>query len=319
MIRQTQTTGRRAGAHPWSRIVGIVLLILGWSGTFAETPLASADVAIEVELRDGLLTLNASGAPLAAVIREIGNKAGFETLVYSEPERRVTRSMIDVPLEQALGELLQDVSNVMTFDQSAAPTRVWLYGTSAATGAASTAGTPESPVITRTLDSATASRITAMRDEAAQGDLEAREELTQLLREDTDPAVRSKAAVALGDIGDPAVVSALRIGAGDSEQIVRLRAIRALAAVKDDQSTQVLADVLISHPDTRTRLLAVWALRQHDSPLARSYLEASRTDGNTLVRQAVARPRHEEAVKQPVEAVGETPSAGTEASGDGTQ
>ena len=300
--------------------MGIVLLNLLCGGTFADSPPASAAAAIEVELRDGLLTLNASGAPLADVIRRIGNEAGFETLVYAEPERLVTRSMTDVPLEQALGELLQDVSNVITFDRSAAPARVRLYGT-AATGAAATPGTPEPAVITRQLDSETDSRITAIHGEAAQGDLEAREELTRLLREDTDPAVRSRAAAALGEIGDPTVVPVLQIGAGDSEQIVRLRAIRALAAIKDDQSTQVLADVLFSHPDTRTRLLAVWALRQQDTPLARSYLEASRTDGNTLVRQAVARPRHEAPVKQPAEetdgAAAETPSAGTEASAEG--
>jgi hypothetical protein len=301
--------------------VCIALLTMVLSGAFAESPPTGTDAAVEVALNDGLLTLRASEAPLVDVIREIGNAVGFETLVYGELRHQITRSMTDVPLEDALAELLQDVSNVMTFDPSAALAQVRLYGTSAAAGASPAAetDTPEPAVITRKLDPETAARLAAIRDEAAQGVLEAQEELTRLLREDADPAVRSRAAAALGEIGDPAVVSALQIGAGDSEQIVRLRAIRALAAVKDDQSTQVLADVLFSHPDTRTRLLAVWALRQHDSPLARSYLEASGTDGNQLVRQAVARPRREETAKGPSDgaeaqdgASTETPPAETE-------
>ena len=77
----------------------------------------------------------------------------------------------------------------------------------------------------------------------------------------------------------------------DDNQMVRIRSIRALALIPNDQSTQMLAELLFNHPDTRTRLLAAWALGQQGSPLAQNYLETARKDGDELVRKAVERAR----------------------------
>ncbi|MDH3673672.1 MAG: HEAT repeat domain-containing protein [Gammaproteobacteria bacterium] len=291
-----QTYADLSRQRMWSALLAIVCI-----GTITATALGDATgpeasgATVEVELHDGLLTLHASSAPLVEIIRAIGKEAGFETLVHGELDDVLTRSLIALPLEQALRQLLKDVSNVMLFEESQAPrlTQVWLYGhtISGRTSAAPSFETPEATVIVQALDTERATLITAIRERARAGELQAIQELTRLLREDVDPAVRSQAAGALGEIGDAAAISALQMGVEDSEQLVRMRSIRALAPIKSDQSTQVLADLLFSHPDTRTRLLAVWALGQQDSPLARSYLEAAKVDGNTLVQQAVARAR----------------------------
>ncbi len=250
---------------------------------------------VHVELRDGILTLHISTAPLVEVIRAIGEEAGFETTVYGELDEVLTKSVVAVPLERALGQMLKNVSYGMRFEgaQTSRLTQVLLYGraTSDDSGARATSEPAQPPVIVRALDDERATRIAAIRDRVRAGDPQAMEELTRLLREDADPAVRGKAASALGELGDAGAVVALQVGVRDSQQSVRMRSIRALAAIKNDQSTQVLADLLFNHPDTRTRLLAVWALDQHDTALSRSYLEAATEDGDPLVQQAITRAR----------------------------
>ncbi len=271
----------------------------------------------EFELHDGLLTLRAEGAPLVDVIRAIGEQAGFETLVYGDLDDELTRTLSGVALETALRQLLSDVSNVIRFERvpTRRPTEVSLYADEERARRGAAAERSRLPITSRTLDQERAAGIAETRVRAGAGDAQATAELGQLLSDDADPAIRGEAATALGEIGDDTAVDALQVGAQDEEQQVRIRSIRALAGIVNDPSTQVLADVLLNHPDTRTRLLAVWALDQHGTPLARSYLEAAQADADDQVREAALRTRGDAAAA--LETQGET--AGVEAQGEETQ
>jgi hypothetical protein len=258
---------------------------------------------IVVELRDGLLTLRAVNASLDEVIGEIGAKAGFTTTIYGNFEARFDRSFDAAPLERALRKLLAGVSNIIWFDET--PERkvmeIFLFGN---TGSGSVSVEPDplpttTVVVNRRLDRTRAEQITRSAERASSGDTGAIAELANMLRTDPDPAVRGATAEALGEIGSADTAVILQSGVRDDNQMVRIRSIRALALISNDQSTQILADLLFNHPDTRTRLLAGWALGQHGSALAQTYLDTARKDGDELVRKAVERARAEAANVEP--------------------
>ena len=257
---------------------------------------------ITVEWQDGLLTLRAVNAPLGEVIAEIGARAGFKTTFYGAVDSRLDRSFDEVPLDRVLRELLAGVSNIVLFDDAAQPrvTEILLFGAAGPDKVpAQLEADPEpatATVIDRSLDAEQAEQFSRSAERGRGGDAEAVAEVAALLRSDPDPAIRGAAAAALGDIGSAEAVVALQGGVRDENRTVRIRSIRALAGIDNDQSTQILADLLFNHADTRTRLLAAWALGQQGSPLAQSYLETARDDGNDLVRQAVDRARSEGAV-----------------------
>lgn len=252
---------------------------------------ASPPAIIEVELDDGKLSLRAANAPIDEVIAAIGALAGFETIVLGKPERRIDRTITGVPWGVAVRQLLKGVSNSMRFTDGAGSrlTQVTLYGRVHGTADRGFADSEHQVVESRSLDSERSDELDGLGERAAAGDGEAIMRLAELLRNDTDPAVRGRVVALLGEIGDGAAVTVLQGAAQDDDQQVRIRSIRGLAAIRNDQSTQILADLLFNHPDLRTRLLAAWALGQQATGLARSYLESARGEVDPTLQQAIER------------------------------
>ena len=95
----------------------------------AETPTA----LIEVKVREGLLTFNARGAPLADVLRAIGEKADFTVIIRGNLSTPVTRSLSDIPLEKAISRLVGENTWLMIYRpsdserQASAPLRLQVY------------------------------------------------------------------------------------------------------------------------------------------------------------------------------------------------
>ena len=280
-------------------LIGVVIPCMIHSAAVAaaseKQSVAGDSAEVVVEFRDGLLTLRAVNAPLDEVIGEIGAKAGFTTTIYGNFESRLDRSFDAAPLQRALRELLAGVSNIIWFDET--PERkvmeIFLFGN---TSSGSVSVKPDPPPATavaggRRLDRARAEEITRSAERAGGGDAGAMAELADLLRTDPDPAVRRATAEALGEIGGADAAVILQSGVRDDNQMVRIHSIRALALISNDQSTQILADLLFNHPDTRTRLLAAWALGRHGSALAQTYLDTAREDRDELVRKAAERAR----------------------------
>jgi hypothetical protein len=276
----------------------ILILVAGLATAGAaapdEPPASVADVGAKVEVTGGLLTLRGNGAPLSAVVRAIGEKAGFETTVKGELDRPVTLSFSRVPLERGLRELLDGVATAMLYApaQSENETRrlieVRLYG-----WARTPPPRPREPlapdVIARLFGADPDGRIEAIQELARSANVHAIDPLARVLAQDADPAVRGQAAGALGQIGDPVVVPALKPALEDDEQVVQIRAIRALARVDAEDAADLLGDVLLNHAARRSRLTAAWALGRQASPLARAYLQAAANDPDEAVREAAGR------------------------------
>lgn len=84
---------------------------------------------------------------------------------------------------------------------------------------------------------------------------------------DSDPALRWRAARALGVIGDTKAAAALREQAADSEMLVRAQAIFALGRLRaaDEDSLKTIVGHL-SDPDAQVRRASIRALRMIDAP-----------------------------------------------------
>ncbi len=271
-------------------VVGAVVAAAAGEGAASRAPTVTV---IEVELDDGMLSLRASNAPIGEVIEAIGAIAGFETVVLGEIERRIDRTITGVPWETAVRQLLKGYSNSMRFADGAVsrPTQVTLYGSFPvdADGESAEPVPGHEIVESRSLDAGQSDELDELGERAAAGDGEAVLQLAELLHNDSDPAVRGRVAALLGEIGDSAAVAVLQGAATDDDQQVRIRSIRGLAAISNDQSAQILADLLFNHPDLRTRLLAAWALGRQDTALARSYLAAALGEAESPLRQAIER------------------------------
>jgi HEAT repeats len=116
---------------------------------------------------------------------------------------------------------------------------------------------------------------------------DALDQISQVLREDTDPLVRSRAAIALGSLGDRRGLAALEAALADRSFSVRVQAIQALGQIGGEQAAQVLGDVLLYERDAKMRALAALALHREGSPRAQRLLDAAADDPDQQVRSAV--------------------------------
>jgi HEAT repeat protein len=106
------------------------------------------------------------------------------------------------------------------------------------------------------------------------------------LSEDSDPDIRWKAIVALGDIGDPRAAPALIDRLADPDRFVRGRAVSALARLGSPCLPLVLQALL--DPDPRVRQGAAEVLGVVGDPAAVDYLLRALLDPTESVRRAAA-------------------------------
>lgn len=123
--------------------------------------------------------------------------------------------------------------------------------------------------------------------------------LAALLRADSDPIVRLRAAEALARIGGETAVAGLAQGLSDPMDDVRLAATRGLRELDPGFAKPELARLLLEDPHYEIRVQAARALGLTGDPEMRSLLEAALEDPNEFVRAAAANAlRTHEAVQQ---------------------
>lgn len=268
------------------------------------SPLSGNAGTVEIEFRDGLLTLEAHNAPLGQIIRAVGEKLEVKVIVTGNLDTRVTRSFTAVPVDEVVRRLTRDAITAIFYhprDEDAGGSRkiteirVYAVEQYPPRRAAQKARTKETgkgldPELLAALESEDRrKRIRAVQKLGYSGESGAIGVLERVLKEEGDPALRGEAAAALGRIGSDRAVPALERALDDGHQAVRVQAVRALARIGGERSAELLGDVLLNTTDRRARLTAAWSLGRLDSPKARSYLEAAANVSDEALRKAINR------------------------------
>jgi hypothetical protein len=256
-------------------------------------PLRAADAALRATVAGDRLTLAADATPWSAVVDTLAERTGIALRIAPLPQGTVTTSIVDVEIKHALRLLFgADASFVFLYGAPATATdaapleEVWVtFRREGPVTIARPAGrtrpaviaaartpvqaVPEAtPAETRDDDDAESPkptldhhdplvRIDAIVD---RGDGTGVEEIRQVLLGDQDHEVRGRAVTALGRIGTPEALEALRPGLADPEVTVRLGAVEAVAGFENARARALIQDAL-RDKDEQVRSVAAEALR----------------------------------------------------------
>lgn len=287
-----------------SSICASLVLAALWLGTAAvaqETP------AIEVLVEDGRLSLRAEAAPLAEVLDAIGEAGGFAVVIRGELAQPVDRVSDAEPIEDVLQDLARGHSMIIKRAPDSgdlAEIRVIANPAQRAAPADDTpdvaeqggAGDGSSPVSARaafrlahqgmpaptedelrfalTADDQ-AERVAAVPKVASLRPGDALGVLEDVLAEDEDPLVRSRAVAALTRFDGDDAGSLLQAAAlADADADLRIQAINALAASPAAaRRTTALARAMRDDPEPDVQRSALLALQRVGGDWARAYLE----------------------------------------------
>ena len=259
---------------------------------------------INVSVHEGLLTLRAMDAPLADVLWNIGEAAGFRVVSKGAMDTPVSWTITDVPLEKALQRLLGRRSYVMTYDQPQAEgemrhlaevrlmrnnmteTGPVIEINKTLTAAAKIEGQNEISIAAPDDDRDT--RLRFVRNMAQRPKAAAVNGLSALLSQDEDPMIRRIAAIGLGKAQGEAPLEALNAAIQDEDASVRRRAIQGLGKKKDDRAVHAVSEVLRHDTDSRMRRAAVHSLRMIGTKAAFEALHDGESDLDYYVRRDTA-------------------------------
>jgi hypothetical protein len=268
--------------------------------------------SIEARVDEGRLTLMAEAAPLVEVLQAIGDAGGFAVVIRGDLAQPVERRFEDRPLEDALQELTKghtviikhapdsgDLSELRVIaSRRATPAPPASVSATEAVAALAAAVEPEERsgmskreafrFANRARPAPTeddiryalagddqSERVAAIPKVGSLMPQDALAVLSDVLAEDRDPLVRSRAVAALtrieGDGAGSLLQSALL---NDGDVGIRLQAINALAASPGAQRrTSALARAMRDDPQADVRRSALLALQRVGGDWARSYLE----------------------------------------------
>lgn len=237
--------------------------------------------SISVELNNGLLSLEASNAPLHEVIMEIGEAAGFITVLSDDFDRssRVSVSYRNMHAGEAVDRLTGDRNRIIFYapagedDEPRVISQIWLLASGATDGdirGLESVPDPESAYASAQEQPVKDHKLITF---------------TRMLQQDQAEQVRIRAARSLGELEDNRAILALESALLDPNASVRREAISALGRMQAERATMVLGNLLLNNGvNTQERVMAARALWQQDSDAARGYLQAGRFDTLAQIR-----------------------------------
>jgi HEAT repeat protein len=244
-------------------------------------PVADAPAAglMEVTVGDGRLSVNLRDAPLAEVLRRIGQAARLTIHLEGRFGTPISGAFTALPLEAGIRRLTRGHSSTFAYDpphpgRPARLAEIWVIESAPAA--------PADPRVSATRRAAV-NALARRRDEAAVA------ELRRMLAEDSDPSVRAQAARALGRSRDARVAPALAAALGDQHPSVRIQAVHGLQRLEGERAVEALGRVLLGDPDPAVRRSAAFALALLRDAKAGSALgTAMSTDSDASVRRTAA-------------------------------
>ena len=287
-------------------LAGLLLalpLTIGFGAPAAADPTATV---IDVAVDEGRLTVDVRDAPLAEVLRAVGERVGVDVTLQGDLSAPVTQSFAGVPLEDGIRRLARGHSVMVTYGAPAGDAEpakvagVWVMATQPSTARASidfapstsSAGAPAVKDEAATGESPLAPRIGEigrLAEDADHGSAAAILRLGEIGSADADAELRQQAVAALGRLTDPAAESMLVAALGDEEVDVRLRAVRGLRRFGTDTAVQSIAGLSLTDPDPRVRLAAINALTSLPGGSMLQGLAIASSDPDDAVRAVAIR------------------------------
>jgi hypothetical protein len=277
------------------------LLVAATMGVVATSRVAAEGVELSVVVEGGVASIEARDAPIADVLRAIGERGGVVVTVEGEAGDYISRSLDRVPVREAIGLLLREIPSAVIYKTSVGELveiNVRFTGGGSPSGVPG-AAQPGAPGTT----SADPSAVTSASEELAVDPDDPREdrlafvrsaarapkkdglgELALLVREDEDATIRVAAAGALGRLRSGEAGEALVLALADRDRRVRRAAARALGAFGDEQAIGALERVLLEERVPAVRQMAVYALSRMSGEAALDALEAAQFDPDRTVR-----------------------------------
>jgi hypothetical protein len=209
-----------------------------------------------------LLTLHADGAPLAEVLRAIGEAGSFGVVLRGAFATPVRQSFADRPLEDSVRRLIEGHSVIVVHEAPAA---------------SGTAGLAEIRVVEN--PALAASEDAASDDPAGDGAGAAQGDATN------DPPL-DRAAFRLAHLGvPPPTREDILLELGDPDQGARVAAVPKVGSLGPRAATELISHVFLNDDDTTVRSRAVAALARLKGPSARGLLrERVLRDGDAGLR-----------------------------------
>ncbi len=294
----------------WTVALLLAATMVAWDfhGAVAGEPPVTATQDLQVEFRDGRLTLQAQDVPLNDVLRAIGENAGFDVVAKGDHSALVSRSFSALALEEGLRRLLGGTSFVMFYGGTGDPDRLVLLrdDTGVDSGSremllseATIVDEPSQPEIDEPSQAEIEKWISSRLTHVDRGvRIVAVRRLTRLepdvavalaaevLDRDDDPVVRGQVVAALGKIGGDRAAALLDLVLADEETSVRVQAVRALGVLGGDLAAHSLGRTLSDDADQEVRLMAIDALAGNASVASRSYLQAANAQRDSKIREA---------------------------------
>jgi len=271
---------------------------IAWAASSTEPDRATP--VIQIELNAGLLTLKTEAAPLHEVLNRVGELAGFTTIrIADSSDPQLVSVSLSLPVEQLVARLVDNSNRIIFYTQAGdgsqgrVISQVWLLGP----GKKDVDYDEKSVIYSDDLQQADSRKrseaalrlsqqtVPGLSEEDSRGEIIAR--LGRLLHEDHEALVRSRAAIALGELNDQRAVADLESALLDENSTVRSQAISALGRIGGETATMALGNILLDGTSKNVdRVMAAQALWKHDSESARAYLRAGTNDLDEQVRQA---------------------------------
>jgi hypothetical protein len=274
----------------------VAALLPGGRELAAQAPRSAG--TMDVTVGEGRrLSVSVRDAPLGDVLRSIGHEAGLTVHLDGQFRTTITTTFTGLPLESGIRRLTRGHSASFAYGPPREPggagrlTEIWIIESSAAEG-------PSAPVDPRTR----AARLAHLGSLSGRQDDGAVAEVSRILAQDSDPVVRTRAALALGRRGDPRATPALTAALEDPHPSVRIQAVRGLRRVEGERAAEALGRVLLRDADPSVRRVAASVLASLRDAAAGSALNAAMSaDSDPSVRHAAtsAYRRWEQAVGLP--------------------
>ena len=273
-------------------ILGMFLLFADvTSSVLAET--VSPPLIMDITVQDDLISAVLVNAPLIDVLQQIKQEFGFKAHFHGNFTELITLSFTDIPLGKCLRQLTANHSlsvvslpatRALEEDAAKQISEVWILSRSKTS---KTFNIPPAEPLTPA-PALTNETINSDGEFPEQPENEEQESvpLDQLLNNpNTDKSALQKAITDLAEIGDSASVMALAEFLDNEDKEVRQLLINGISSFQNEESTQVLGQVLQTDSDPEIRKIAVRALgrRQNDS-VAKAFVKEALNDADEEVK-----------------------------------